>query len=443
MSNDTSRPFGDFDRRRFLTNAGRGLGLATLSSSALLGAMLEGIRDAAARAPASPAAAADDEDFWFEIQRAFAVGRGLCNLNNGGVSPSPRLVTDALIRYQWMQEDATAYTLWQVLEPQTETVRAGLAELFGCDAEEIAITRNASESLEAALFGLDLKPGDEILTTTQDYPRMLTTLRQRQRREGVVLKTIRIPIPARQPSEIVAAFEAALTPRTQAILISHVINITGQIVPVKAICDLARPRGIAVIVDGAHSFAHLDFKRDDLGCDYFGTSLHKWLMAPKGTGLLYVKRDKIKSLWPLLAANEKQDADIRKFEETGTRSAAPRLAIGEAILFHLGIGAARKEARMRYLARRWMTQLAGLPRVRFHTPDDDIQACGIGTVQIEGVDVGALATWLQKEKRILVAAINHDEFQGIRVTPNVYTTLDDLDRFCEIMAGVAKNGLPT
>src|SRR5918911_59258 len=248
-----------------------------------------------------------------------------------GVSPSPRIVTEAVVRYTWQQEDATAYTMWQILEPQSETIRTGLAEMFGCDREEIAITRNASESLEILLMGLNFKPGDEILTTTQDYPRMLTTLRQRERREGLVLKLIQIPTPPQDPAEIAARFEQAVTSRTKLILMSHQVNITGQITPVKEVCEMARAKGIETIIDGAHSFAQFDFTQKDLGCDYFGTSLHKWLYAPKGTGMLYVKRDKIEKIWPLFAAEERQARDIRKFEEIGTHSAAMRLAIGEAI----------------------------------------------------------------------------------------------------------------
>src|SRR5258706_5194580 len=284
-----------------------------------------------------------DEDFWFEIQQAFPVTRGIVNLNNGGVPPSPRLVTEALVRYIWQQEDATAYTMGQILEPQSETIRTGLAEIFGCDREEIAITRNASESLEILLMGIDLKSGDEILTTTQDYGRMLTTLRQRERREGLKLNLIQIPIPPKNLNEITAAFERGITSRTRLILMAHQINITGQITPVKAVCDMARARGIETIVDGAHSFAQFDFKQKDLGCDYFVTSLHKWLYAPKGTGLLYINRDKIEKIWPLMAAESKQAGDIRKFEEIGTHSAAPKLAIGETLLFHNGIGGKSKK----------------------------------------------------------------------------------------------------
>ncbi|MDQ3802970.1 MAG: aminotransferase class V-fold PLP-dependent enzyme [Acidobacteriota bacterium] len=433
---------GALDRRRFLSAVGKGLGLATLSSPAVA-SLLKEVHAAARRvSKLSAEEAARDENFWFEIQQAFSVTRGIINLNNGGVSPSPRLVTEALVRYAWQQEDATAYTMWQILEPQSETIRTGLADLFGCDREEIAITRNASDSLEALLFGLDLKPGDEILTTTQDYPRMLTTLRQRERREGVVLKTIKIPVPPKDPSEITAAFERAVTPRTRLVLVSHMINLTGQITPVREICEMARRRGVETVVDGAHSFAQFRFRRDDLGCDYFGTSLHKWLHAPKGTGMLYVRRDKISKVWPLMAAEQAQSGDIRKFEETGTRSAAPRLAIGEALLFHQGVGPARKEARLRFLARHWMNQLKDLPGVRFHTSFDDRQSCALANVHVGGTDPVALCDHLMSRHKIFATPIVHDEFKGVRVTPSVYTTLKELDRFCEVMAAIARKGLP-
>jgi isopenicillin-N epimerase len=432
----------DLSRRSFLSMVGKGVGLAALTS-ATVASLLEDLKAATNRiAHLTPEQAAMDEDFWFEIQQAFTVTRGIINLNNGGVSPSPRIVTEALVRYIWQQEDATAYTMWQILEPQSETIRTGLAEIFGCDREEIAITRNASESLEILLMGMDLKSGDEILTTTQDYGRMLTTLRQRELREGLVLKMIKIPIPPKNLNEIVAAFEKAMTKKTKVILISHMVNITGQITPVKAVCELAHSKGIEVIVDGAHTFAHFDFTHKDLGCDYYGTSLHKWLYAPKGSGLLYVKREKIEKIWPLMAAEKNQATDIRKFEEIGTHSAAPRLAIGEAILFHRGIGPKRKEARLRYLSRYWMEKLKDLPNVRFHTSFDPNQSCGIATVEIVGVDPVQLGSYLFDKHRIFVTPIIHEEFRGSRITPNVYTTLPELDRFVEVMRSVATKGLP-
>jgi selenocysteine lyase/cysteine desulfurase len=430
-------------RRDFLSLAGKGLGLAALSLPAI-DSLLKQV-EAATRnvAHLTPEQAAMDEDYWSVIQNSFTVTRGIINLNNGGVSPSPRIVTEALVRYIWQQEDATAYTMWQLLEPQSETIRTGLAEIFGCDREEIAITRNASESLEILLMGMDFKPGDEILTTTQDYPRMLTTLRQRERREGLVLKMVKIPIPPKDLNEIVAAFERGITKRTKLILMSHQVNITGQITPVKAVCEMARAKGIETIIDGAHSFAQFDFKQKDLGCDYFGTSLHKWLYAPKGTGLLYVKRDKIEKLWPLMAAESKQSNDIRKFEEIGTHSAAPRLAIGEAMLFHHGMGGKRKEARLRYLSRYWMNRLKNVPKVRFNTSFDPNQSCAIANVEIVGIDPTAIGSYLFNKHRIFVTPIMHEEFKGLRITPNVYTTLGELDRFCNEMEKIARTGLPS
>ncbi|MBI2619583.1 MAG: aminotransferase class V-fold PLP-dependent enzyme [Ignavibacteriales bacterium] len=438
-----TQPLRAYDRRDFLRMAGKGVGLAALTSTTVA-SLLNDLRAATKRIThLSPQQAAMDEDFWFDIQRAFTVTRGIINLNNGGVSPSPRIVTEAFVRYTWQQEDATAYTMWQILEPQSETIRTGLAELFGCDREEIAITRNASESLEILQMGMDLKTGDEILSTTQDYPRMLTTFRQRELREGIKLNLVKIPLAPDRLDQITDAFEQGITKRTKLILISHMVNITGQITPVKAVCDLARSKGIEVIVDGAHSFAHFDFTLRDVNCDYFGTSLHKWLFAPKGTGLLFVKKDKIEKIWPLMAAEKKQATDIRKFEEIGTHSAAMRLAIGEAILFHRGIGPKRKEERLRYLTRHWVNQLRDLPNVRFHTSFDPDQSCGIANVQIAGIDPGKLASHLMNAHKIFTVPILHDEFQGIRITPNVYTTLHELDRFCEVMETVARKGLPS
>jgi isopenicillin-N epimerase len=412
-------------------------------SSATVASLFENVKAAAKAVDhLSPLEAATDEDFWAAIQQAFSVTRGIVNLNNGGVSPSPRMVTEAFVRYTWQQEDATAYTMWQLLEPQSETVRTGLAELFGCDREEIAITRNASESLETLLMGMDFKSGDEILTTTQDYPRMLTTLRQRELREGLKLKLIKIPIAPKNTDDIAAVYEQAITPRTKLILISHQINLTGQINPVKKVCEMARARGIETIVDGAHAFAQFDFKRDDIGCDYYGTSLHKWLYAPKGTGLLYVKKDKIPKVWALMASEDKNRDDIRKFEEIGTHSAAMRLAIGEAILFHRAIGGKRKEERLRYLSRYWMNRLKDVPKIGFNTSFDPMQSCAIANFKVDGVDPVKLGGYLMSQHKIFTTPIVHEEFTGIRITPNVYTTLWELDRFCNVVEDVARKGLP-
>ncbi|MDQ3181444.1 MAG: aminotransferase class V-fold PLP-dependent enzyme, partial [Acidobacteriota bacterium] len=302
--NDSPKISNDFDRRRFLSSVGKGFGLMALSST-VVASLFENLQAKTQNIEhLSPEQIAMDEDFWAAIQQSFSVTRGIVNLNNGGVSPSPRIVTEAFVRYTWLQEDATAYTMWEILEPQSETIRTGLAEIFGCDAEEIAITRNASESLEILLMGLDLKAGDEILTTTQDYPRMLTTLKQRELREGLKLNLIKVPIAPKDSNDLATPFEKAITRKTKLILMSHQINLTGQIMPVRKVCEMARARGVETIVDGAHSFAQFDFKQADLQCDYFGTSLHKWLYAPKGTGMLYVRKDKIPKVWALMASED-------------------------------------------------------------------------------------------------------------------------------------------
>ncbi len=430
------------ERRSFLRTLSTGLGGASITSF-FDAATIGRVEAATSRvATQSATAVAGDETYWRDIQQAFSVSRALINLNNGYCCPSPRIVTEAVVDYTWQQEEAPSYTLARLLPPFREPVRQGLARMFGCDPEEIALVRNASEALEMLLFGMDLKSGDEVVTTTQDYERMRTTLHQRERREGSEIKYFKVPTPAHSDEELIESFGSAITPKTKMILMSHQINLTGQILPVKEISAMARERGIPLMVDGAHSFAQFDFKQEDLDCDFFGTSLHKWLLAPKGTGMLYVKRDRIKDIWPLMAAPERMNDDIRKFEEIGTHSEAPYLATGEAITFHNTIGGERKEARLRYLKDYWAKKLLELPGVRLHTSLDPKMSCAIANVELVGTDPTAMANYLWDKHKIIVATIMHDEFQGLRITPNVYTTLDELDLFCEVFEHIQKNGLP-
>jgi len=297
-----------------------------------------------------------------------------------------------------------------------------------------------TERAPHATLGLS---ADEVLTTTQDYPRMITTFKQRERREGIVLKQFSIPTPAEDPAGIVRLFEENISDRTRLILMSHMVFLTGQILPVRDVVAMARKRGIPVIVDGAHAFAHFEFQLADLDCDYYASSLHKWLFAPHGTGLLYVRRDKIAGLWPLMAAPETEDDDIRKFEEIGTHPAANALAVAEALTFHEGIGAHRKQERLIALRDYWADRLLENDRVRLHTSLKPGFACGIANVELEGVDTKSLAEHLWKQHRILVVAITHDQFEGLRVSPSVYTTYQELDRFCDAMEDVLANGLPS
>lgn len=392
--------------------------------------------EGAAGRPADSLAA--DEDFWFEIQSAFDVDRTIINFNNGTVSPSPRVVEQALRRYLDFI-NLTAAQNMGTLEGQVETIRRRLAANFGCAAEEMAITRNTSESLETCQFGLELKRGDEVLTTDQDYPRMLTTWRQRERRDGIVLKTISFPVPPRDLDDLYERFEKAVTPRTRVIHFCHITFFTGQIFPVKKICQMARSRGIETIVDGAHAFAHLPYQLTDLDCDYYGTSLHKWLFAPHGTGFLYVRKEKIPGLWPLMAAPEEMRDNIRKFEEIGTHPVAVHNAISEALSFHEGIGIERKAARLRYLKDRWARRLAENPRVKILTSFDPKQSCGIGFFSVEGLDNSKLGTYLWEKHRIIVTPMGHHDFSGIRVTPSVYTTVQEVDTFCSAVEGALRS----
>jgi len=391
----------------------------------------------------APADVARDEDFWLQVQQAFTLDRTLINLNNGGVSPSPRVVQDAMRRYLDYSNTAPAYTMWQILEPEIEAVRRRLAASFGCDPEEMAITRNASEALETVQLGIPLERGDEVLTTTQDYPRMLTTWHQRERREGIVLREITFPVPPPSQEDLAERIERAITAKTKVIHVCHITNLTGQIFPIKRIAQRARARGIEVIVDGAHAYAHFPFTRDDLDCDYYGTSLHKWLLAPHGTGFLYVRKAKIANIWPLMAAPPEMNANIRKFEEIGTHPAANHNAIAEAMSFHEGIGAERKAARLRYLFQRWARRLEHLPRIRILTPYDPAQSCGLASVAIDGMDPNKLVAYLWDTHRIIVTPIVHKEFSCMRVTPNVYTTISEIDRFGDVMEDVLRKGLPT
>jgi selenocysteine lyase/cysteine desulfurase len=386
---------------------------------------------------------AADEAYWSQIQTAFDADRTLVNLNNGGCSPTPSHVLEAMIRDLRFSNEMPVHHMWNILEPRIESVRRDLATEFGCDPEEMAIVRNASEAMETLTLGVDLKAGDEVVITNQNYGRMITTWEQRARRDGIVVKQISFPVPPPSREDVVERFRRALTPKTRVIEVTHITNLTGQILPVREIVRMGRDRGIEVFVDGAHAFAHFPFKREDLECDYYGTSLHKWLLAPIGTGFLYVRKEKQKKIWPLMAAPATMDNDIRKYEEIGTHPAANHNAIAGALAFHRGIGSERKAARLRLLRDRWAKRLlAADPRVKVLTPLNDTDSCGIGLVHIEGVDTGKLQAYLWDKHRIMTTPIVHAEFNGLRVTPNVYTTLPEIDVFADKMEEVLKKGLP-
>jgi len=378
----------------------------------------------------TPEDVAMDEDYWANVRNAFTVDRNVINFNNGYCSPAPIPVQDAMKRYLEYSDMGPIQTMVSVLYPQIERVREHLAQVAGCSPEEMAITRNSSESNEIVQYGIDLKPGDEVLTTDQDYPRMLTTFRQRERRDGIVLKTISFPVPVTSADDLYNRIESAVTPKTRLILICHITNRTGVIFPVRRICDMAHSRGIPVMVDGAHAFNHFPFKLSELNCDYYGVSLHKWTCAPIGTGFLYVRKERIPQTWSLMASDTKQVNDIRKFEEIGTHPAANPNAISEALVFNENIGIPRKAARLRYLRDRWAHRLRENPKVKILHSESPELSCGIGFISFNGVDAGKMYEELLGKYNIITAHVALEgQYDGLRITPHIYSTLRDVDTF--------------
>ncbi|MEM7372205.1 MAG: aminotransferase class V-fold PLP-dependent enzyme [Bacteroidota bacterium] len=391
---------------------------------------------------ASPELAASDEDFWFEIRQAYTSSNSLINLNSGGVSPHPKLVQEKVYTYSQFANEAPAYYMWRTMGRLRTHVRRQLAELGGCDVGEVAIMRNATEALETVINGLNLKKGDEILTTDQDYPSMLNTLDMLERRRGVKIAKISLPTPAEDASEIVQLFKQAINKKTKAILFCHMINLSGQILPAQQICSMARDHGVQTIVDGAHSFCQLAFKISDLGCDYFGTSLHKWLCAPFGTGMLYVKKDRIADLWPMYGYPEGEKDKITKFEHLGTRPFPIELAISDAIAFHNGIGTARKSARLRYLKEYWVNQVKDVAGFSLNTSMKPESSCGIANFSLANWGAGDLSRELLLTYGIYVTATNHKDVSGIRISPNVFTSLKDLDHLASSIKLLAQESRP-
>ena len=323
-----------------------------------------------------------------------------------------------------------------------ESTRRDLAKEFGCDTEEIAVVRNASEANEIMIFGIDLQRGDEVLSTNQNYPRMNTSWEQRVRREGIVFKQISFKVPPPSDEYIVEQFRKAITPKTRVIEVTHITNLTGQIMPVREIVRMARPLGIEVFVDGAHAFNHFPFKRDDLECDYYGVSLHKWTMAPIGTGFLYVRKEKQEKLWSLMGSDDSLKGNVRKYEQIGTHPQANFNAVSTALAFSRGMGADRKIARLRFLRDRWAKRLlAASDRVRVLTPLGADKSGAICLFNVDGLDSGKLGNWLMANYRIVNTPIGHPEFNGIRITPNVYTTLDEIDLFADAVIKAMKQGI--
>ncbi len=380
---------------------------------------------------------ASNEDYWTVIQQAYTVNPNIINLNNGGVSPAPKVVQDALERYNRLSNEGPSYYMWRILDQGREPLREKLADLAGCSPDEIAVNRNATEALNTVIFGLNLKTGDEVIGTKQDYPNMINAWRQRASREGIIYKQINFDFPIEDEEIIVNAYAKAITSKTKLLHVTHMINWVGQLMPVKKIAKMAYARGIEVLVDGAHSFGLMDFKIPDLDADYFGTSLHKFLSAPIGSGMLWIKKDKIKNIWPLVCNDKPESDDIRKFETLGTRSFPIEQAIGEAINFHNAIGSKRKQERIHYLKNYWASAVKQNPKVKIHTSLNPKYGCAICGVSVNGMTPAELDAKLFNNYKIHTVGIVWENISCVRVTPHVYTSLKDLDKLVKAINEIA------
>lgn len=386
----------------------------------------------------TPNEIAQNEDFWAEIRRAYRIKPDYINLENGYYSFAPQETLEAFVgNVREINYQGSYYMRTRQFDDKAK-VRNKLAALAGCSTEEIIITRNTTESLDTVIAGYDWKAGDEAIMAMQDYGSMLDMFKLQARRYGMVNKIISIPNHPKSDEEIVEIYAQAITPKTRLLMVCHIINITGHILPIKKICDMAHAKGVDVMVDGAHAFAHLDFKISDLGCDYYGSSLHKWLSVPLGAGILYVKKDKISKLWQMFGDMGYKDDDIRKLNHTGTHPVHTDLTITNAIDFHQKIGIQRKEARLRFLQEYWTKQVRNLPNMIVNTPADSQRACGIANVGIKGIKPADLAKALLEKYKIWTVAIDYANVQGCRITPNIYTSTAELDTFVAALRDLSK-----
>lgn len=408
------------DKRTFLKNTSL-IGLGSLVSFSSIGKMVEAV----AHLPAGEVA--KDEDFWAKIRNGYRLKPDYINLENGYYCIQPQEILDRYLEHVREVNVQGAYYMRTVQFDNKKLAAQKLAELAGCTDEELIITRNTTESLDMIIAGLDWKAGDEAVMAEQDYGAMLEMFKQVAKRHGVVNKIVSVPMDPKTDDEIVAIYEKAITPKTRLLMVCHMINITGHILPIRKICDMAHRHNVQVMVDGAHAFAHINFKISDLHCDYYGCSLHKWLSVPLGAGLLYVKKENIKKVWPLFAEGDRAEDDISRLNHTGTIPVATDLTITDALYFYEKIGADRKEARLRYLQNYWTNKVRSLPHVQLNTPTDPARSCAIANVGIKGMKPGDMAKTLLDKYKIYTVAIDGAGVHGCRITPNVYTTTAELD----------------
>ncbi len=372
---------------------------------------------------------AKDEDFWTGIRNQYLLKPDYINLENGYYNFLPQPILNKFIEHIKEVNLQGSYYMRTVQFENKKNIAARLAGIAGCLPEELVITRNTTESLDLVIGGFDWKAGDEAIMAVQDYGAMLDMFDQIQNRYGVVNKKLSVPNHPKNDEEIVQLYASAITPKTKVIFVSHMINISGQILPIRKICDMAHAKGVQVIVDGAHAFAHVKFRIDELDCDYYAAALHKWLSTPLGAGMLYVKKNNVKNLWPLLADGEKDINKITRLNHIGTHPVHTDLTINDCIDYFEMMGAERKEARMYFLQNYWTSKVRNLPKIIINTPAEANRSCGIANVGIEGILPADLAKRLLSEHKIFTVAIDYANVRGCRITPNVYTTTKELDAF--------------
>ena len=414
------------DKRSFLRKAGI-LSLGGIAGVDGLAQLIHSVSDL------PPTVLAKNEDFWAKIRNGYRLKPDYINLENGYYCFLPQQILEGFISHIREINYQGSYYMRTIMHQNKNKMAAKLAEVAGCEADEFIITRNTTESLDMVIGGLDWKSGDEAVMAEQDYGAMLNMFKQIARRYGVVNKIVSVPNNPKSDEEIVNLYAGAITEKTRLLMVCHMINITGQILPVRKICDMAHSKGVEVMVDGAHAFAHFEFTIPELNCDYYGSSLHKWLSVPLGAGILYVKKENIRKVWPLLAAGDKDPDDILRLNHTGTHPVHTDLAITDALDFYTMIGAKRKEERLRYLQRYWTDKVRNLPHIILNTPDDPARSCGIANVGIKGLKPKALANILLEKYKIFTVAIDVAGVHGCRVTPNVYTTPKELDVFVDAL----------
>ena len=427
----------NYNRRNFMIKA-TGMLVGTGVFSALDAKAMDLIQKISRqKAHRSADALAGDEDYWQEVRRAFQVNPDFTNLENGYYSlMAEPVMTGQTEDLKMINANHSFYMRRQHKEDRARITNQ-VAELAGCSPEELILCRNTTEALDTVIMGLTMRPGDEAIMTEQDYGSMLQCFAMRARRFGSVNKIIKLPFHPRSDEEIVAAYEAAITPRTKVILVTHLINTTGQILPVRKIADMAHRHGVEIISDSAHALAHVEFKIPDLDCDYLGSSLHKWLGAPLGTGMLYIKKEKINQVWPLFGDDTYEDTDIRKFGHIGTIPCHNDRAVADAIAFHQSIGGPKKEARLRYLTSYWIDQVKDIPKIIINTPAQSARYCAIANVGIAGMNSSELADILLEKYNIFTVTKNVTDISGVRITPHLYNSLDDLDRLVAALKELA------